>query len=485
VDVSSGKEVSENLSENIGAESGDRLMTRTENVVDYIVSTDKESLPREVIEHTKAFILDTLGCAVGGYTTEPGKEMVAQAREFSGAGEASLFGDGSRVSLPFACWANSSLANVLDMDDVFAGTAHQANCLIPTAFALGEAQKASGLEVLHAIVVGFEVGSRIMMYCWPSPSLARTYFPSTWQVFDAVTVAGKLLKLTANELYHAFGLAGTVPPIPVDMQKFVERPIGFAKNVFGWTTFTGVFWTLMAQKGAKGAANILDGDAGFWKIMGSDHHDVEKLTEGLGETYNIMETKYKPYPLCTWGHTSVDAVKKLFEEHDISPHDIESVTVKTLKRAVDFLVNPEMKSLYDAQFSLPHAVAMLALGKKPGPEWMSEENMFHNPEAAAIAQKVTMEVDPTAEEVFNKEKGLAIPTTVEVKTKDGKRFQEHVKYSKGTPNNPFTQEELKDKFRTLASSLFDEKRISEIIDVVESLDTLDDISQLIVLLKEE
>jgi len=273
--------------------------------------------------------------------------------------------------------------------------------------------------------------------------------------------------------------------VPIDMQKFVERPMGLAKNVFGWTTFTGVFWTLMAQKGAKGAAHILDGDAGFWTIMGSDHHDFGKLTEGLGEQYNIMDTKFKPYPLCTWGHTSVDAVEKIFEENYISAQNIASVKVKTLGRAVDFLASPKMESMYDAQFSLPHAVSMLALRKKPGPEWMSEENMFHNPQAAAVAQKVTMEVDPTAEEVFNEEKGLAIPTTVEVKTVEGKVYQESIKYSKGTPSNPFTSEELKDKFTTLASSLFSENRISQIIDTVESLDKLDDISELSELLKEE
>ena len=250
-------------------------MSYTEKVVDFIADSKKEAIPANVIEHAKTFILDTIGCAIGGYCTKPGKEIAAMAKVFSGGGEATVLGDGSKVSAPFACWANSSLANVLDMDDVFAGTAHQANCLIPTALGIGETQKASGLEVIHSIVVGFEVASRIGLYAWPSPEKARTYFPSTWQVFNAVSVAGKLLGLSKREIYHAFGLAGTVPPVPIDMQKFVERPMGFAKNVFGWTTFTGVFWTLMAQKGSEGTPHILDGDAGFWNIMGSDQHDFE------------------------------------------------------------------------------------------------------------------------------------------------------------------------------------------------------------------
>jgi len=461
-------------------------MSYTEKLVDAIVRFDRKAIPKHVIEHTKIFILDNIGCGIGGYVTEPGKQIAAQAKEFKGAGKASLIGDGSRVSVPFACWANSSLANVLDMDDVFAGTAHQANCLIPTAFGVGEAQKSSGMEVISAIVLGFEVGSRVMMYCWPSPSKARTYFPSTWQVFDAVTVASTLLGLGKEEIYHALGLAGTVPPLPIDMQKFVERPMGFSKNVFGWTTFTGVFWTLMAQKGAKGTAQIFDGDAGFWTIMGSDQHDFGKLIDDrLGEKYNILETKYKPYPLCTWGHTSVDAIKKVFDKNKIDPKEIDRISVKTLKRAVDFLSNPKMETIYDAQFSLPHAFSMVILGKKPGPEWMSEENMFHNPQAKSLAEKVTMEVDPSAEKIFNDEKGLAIPSEVVIRTHEGKVYREEVRYSQGTPNNPFTEEELKEKFRTLASSLFSEKRINKIIETVDALDELDDISKLIKLLKKE
>jgi 2-methylcitrate dehydratase PrpD len=200
-------------------------MTYTEELVDFIIHSKKESLSERVIDHTKMLILDTIGCAVGGFCTEPGKKIVALAKQFSGIGEATLVGDGSKASAPFACWANSSLANILDMDDVFAGTAHQANCLIPTAFGVGEAQNASGLDVIHSIVIGFEVGSRIGLYAWPSPAKARTYFPSTWQVFDAVAVSGKLLGLGKEELLHAFGLAGTVSPLPVDMLKFVQRPI--------------------------------------------------------------------------------------------------------------------------------------------------------------------------------------------------------------------------------------------------------------------
>lgn len=52
-------------------------MTYTEKVIDFILTSNKESLPPKVIEHTKIFILDTLGCAIGGYSTSLGKQIVA------------------------------------------------------------------------------------------------------------------------------------------------------------------------------------------------------------------------------------------------------------------------------------------------------------------------------------------------------------------------------------------------------------------------
>ena len=114
---------------------------------------------------------------------------------------------------------------------------------------------------------------------------------------------------------------------------------------------------------------------------------------------------------------------------------------------------------------------------------MSEENIFHNAEAEAIAKKVTLEVDPSAEKIFNEEKGLAIPSDVEIRTLGGRVYREKKKYSKGTPQNPFTVNELKEKFRILASSRFSKKRIEAIIEAVDSMETMKNISTLTKLLK--
>jgi 2-methylcitrate dehydratase PrpD len=128
---------------------------------------------------------------------------------------------------------------------------------------------------------------------------------------------------------------------------------------------------------------------------------------------------------------------------------------------------------------------MTVLGIPSGFEWMSEENLFHNQEVESIMKKVFVEVDPIAESIFAEEKGLAIPSAVEIKTHDGRLFKETEKYSKGTPKNPFTIAELKAKFKLLASSRFSNQRIENMIELVSSMETLKDISILTKLLRNE
>jgi 2-methylcitrate dehydratase PrpD len=452
----------------------------TQEVVRFIADF-KADFPSTVVAQGKLLVLDTVGCAIGGYCTAAGAQIVEMAKRYRFPSESSLICDGEKVCPEFAAWANSSMANVLDMDDVFAGTFHQANCLVPTAFAVGESRGLSGKDVLDAIILGFEVGSRIGLHAWPTQAKCKTYFPSTWQVFCAVAVTGRLLGLDIEELYHAFGLAGTVAPVPINMHKFVQRPMGFSKNVFGWTTLTGIFWTLVARTGARGAPDILDGDAGFWSIMGSDDRNFEKLTEGLGQRFNILDTKFKPYPFCTWGHTTLDAFSSVIAENHIRAEHIEYVRVLTLRLALENLSNPKVETIYDSQFSLPHAISMIAMGKRPGPDWMCEESLYGSPLTKSIASKVTVEHDPKADKVFHEENGLAIPSTVEVRTKDGRKFEGYAKYSKGTPKNPFTPEEIKEKFRMLAVK-FSPERVDEIIHAVDNMDKLSNVSTLIRLL---
>jgi 2-methylcitrate dehydratase len=173
------------------------------------------------------------------------------------------------------------------------------------------------------------------------------------------------------------------------------------------------------------------------------------------------------------------------ERHQIKPEEIDQVNIKTLDRVGQFLADTKIETIFDAQFSLPYALAMLLLGQKPGPEWLSEENMFRNEKVKAIEKKIKIEVDPEAEKIFAQESGEAIMSTVEIKTTQGKVYTEQMKYPKGSPRNPFTPKGLTEKFKMVSSALFSEKRVERLLEEINRLDKVENISNLMELLREE
>ncbi|MBW2573617.1 MAG: MmgE/PrpD family protein, partial [Deltaproteobacteria bacterium] len=57
-----------------------------------------EDLPPDVVHQTKRFMLDTLGCAIGGYGSEASKIIQEVIKESSDARESTVFGSGLRAS---------------------------------------------------------------------------------------------------------------------------------------------------------------------------------------------------------------------------------------------------------------------------------------------------------------------------------------------------------------------------------------------------
>jgi 2-methylcitrate dehydratase PrpD len=72
----------------------------------------------------------------------------------------------------------------------------------------------------------------------------------------------------------------------------------------------------------------------------------------------------------------------------------------------------------------------------------------------------------------------AYPSTLIAELNDGRMFTAHVDYPKGDPENPATKEEIVEKFHLLTQDLFDQKKRNAILEAVNRLDTMPDISEL-------
>ena len=468
----------------------------TEILSEFIADTTFDDLPDKVIHEVKRNLLDTIGCALGGLATDIGFEALTFARMLGGRPESTILGTGEKTSCILASYANSRMANALDADETFPIPTHFANATMGAGLAIGERNGTSGRELITAYAVGYELASRIGIGMRPplfikSNELSGylpSYTPGVFVVFAALGAASKLLKLKAEKVKQAIGIAGANCPIPVH-GKWSESPILPTTKYgdAGWCALSGVASTLLAHIGTTGYSTVLDGNEHFWRVYGIDDCDFEGMVSHLGKEWNILETTYKPWPSCRYTHYPLWLFLKIRKENQLSPDEIDKVTIRMgpIGTAPRFR-NPSPVGPISCQFNHPHVIAMGAYGITPGPAWYSFQTM-EDQRVIEFRRKVEVQYDPALRkiEVPSGKFSWKLPTSVAVHAR-GKVFSAFAEYAKGDPwteETFFTDDELKEKFLIFAASVFQgsEKwyhQMTSVVDVVFNLETLENVSNL-------
>jgi 2-methylcitrate dehydratase PrpD len=375
-----------------------------------------------------------------------------------------------RTNSVWAGFCNAILMDALDYEET--ALAHPSATIIPAAFAMGEVASASGRNLILSVVLGFEVSQRIGLAILPSPEVGKSiavFF--AFHSFGACVAGGKMMRLSPAQMLNAFGYTGATTPVPTWISKW-ERPLHWVKNDYGEQTRAGILGVLLSKRGFIGPQKVLDGDLSFWRMVGSDRCDYQKMTKDLGVSYEILGDTFKPYPACRWIHAALDALQAIVNEYKPNPEDVQRILVKTFKDAV-VLLDTQPKGMVDGEFSLPYCLAMILLKKKPGPAWYSSGNL-RSKEVAACMAKVQADVNPEAEELYARERKMS--ATIHVRLRDGREFSQRVV-------NPMSEKELLDKFTALAGTVIKNKAvIPKITGMILKLEGLKDIRDLMSLL---
>lgn len=414
-------------------------MSATGELVSFVRRLNPEGLSNRVRHQASRCVLDLLGVAIAGTRTPMSQIGARFAYEQFGAGKATVIGSRRPLSVTGAAWVNCSAASALDLDDGHRmAMGHPGACVIPAALAIAETAGASGREFLAAIVAGYEVAVRASVARVPWYK-DRMYSSGIWGVFGATVAAGKLLGFDEATLQSAIGNAASHGPFPPGG---LQANYSMVKEVIGWAGMTGCAAALLAQQGFIGPEDVMD-YSGRW--------DTAQLVDGLGdpEWYAILGAYFKPYAVCRWAHSPVDAVLDLAARHGVRPEEIEKILVETFYE-VTRLVNYAPRNAIAAQFSIPFALAIALLHHRIEPEDVSEENL-QKPEILDLARKVEVVVDPEINGQFPA-KTIA---RVTMRTARGP-FQTTVEYPRGNPENPLSDGDLKAKFRSLTAKILGE-----------------------------
>lgn len=452
----------------------------TRKLAEYAATLRYEDLPDEVVEQAKGATLNILAVALGGYKTRIGALHIKLAKETAGGKpDSTIIGDGTRIACPFAAYVNGNLAFALDYEDVVLYTIHAGPIVIPAALAVGEKNSGSGKDFLVAVVLGYEIGTRIGLSMQPSAERGSKVWGQQYTPFASCVSAGKLLNLNEEEMDVAFGVTGTYATVPSAYKYFgivsETRPMREVKLGWGWMSMAGVFGALSAKQGFRGGYGILDGEEGFWIMAGSDQCDFDKMTDGLGSSYVIMETEFKVHPSIAWNHPPHTAIKQLVEENNIKPDDIEKVSLKGL--GVDRIADFDPAGPVDAMFSLPYTVATTILREKLLPDMYSEQKI-RNPNVQSLLKKISCEPDPEADRLWFEEHREVF--AIDLFLKDGRHLHRDVEYPRDKP--PFGKEEIVTKFKDLASLTLAPEQVNQVIQTVDDLEKLSDIGALASLL---
>jgi len=451
----------------------------------FVTEWDYERFPTDVVQQTKLSILDTIGVTVRGSVQASTAIVRDISVEMGGKDESTLLGTGEKVPSLSAAFVNGTSAHSLELDDHIShkrSLGHPGVVSLPAALALGEAVQASGKDFIAAYIHGYEVTSRLNDVVPTGFDNFTRGFHGTaiTGTFGAAALSGKLLGSDVDQIASAIGICGTMTSGSFEYNKSGA----WTKRLHaGHSSRNGLMAALMAHRGYTGPHTAIEGRHGFLNsYFGPGNYDSDLILKDLGEDWVSRHIMYKPFSCSGVLHSPITSTKKVMTENGIDYRDIERIVVHTSSTIVTEMTNPRERRIapqttVDAQFSLPYAVAVMAVRGKALLNEFNEETIA-DPEVRKVAALVEFYVDPEIEKVWPTEE----PSTVRVFLKDGRELSASVPGPKGGLEVPMSAQELEEKFVDLVSPVLGESRASDVIQAVASLEDFDDVRDLTPLL---
>ncbi len=428
-------------------------MTQLRQLARFAADFRLETAPEEVVKAAKYCVLDSVGSALGAAHCD---EIPAVCREIgqwtasASERQARVWGQGIRLDVFQALLLNGIMGHALEMDDVHTGSkSHIGAVVVETAWTVAEAAGNSGAEFLEAVIAGYEVMARVGLTMDVVSNRKRGWHTTgIIGTFGAAAAAGRLLKLGEDQMVSAFGMAGTQSS---GLWAFLGEGSPRKKLHPARAAVGGLTAAILAKAGMTGPEGILDAvDGGLYRAV-SDSYDLSRLTDGLGERYEILNIDKKPYPCCRTTHHAIDAALALREKTELK--EIERILVETYEVGVLQCGSPGCpQSLVEAKFSIPYTVAAaLVRGKVTLAEFTEE--VLQDQQVRRIAEAVSVVSSPLFDQRYPARWGCRMTITL----KNGDVLAQQIDDMSGSIARPLTEEQELGKFMALAGEVMGER----------------------------
>jgi len=452
----------------------------TKSVAEFITGTTYKDIPADVIELGKKSILDGFGLALAGSVSTMGPR-VRQYVQSLGAGTptATIIGTAIKCHPRFAALANGVSIHADDFDDtqlaaakdrIYGLLTHPTVPVLPPAFALCEAGRRSGKDLMLAYHVGVEVECKIAEAIAPRHYDEGFHTTGTCGSFGSVAAAAKLRGLDVKQTVFAIGIAATEGGGFRDNFGSMTKPFHAGRAAENGTVAAD-----LAALGWTAADNILEAPLGFFQAAGGGF-DPHAIVDRLGKPWTLSSpgVSIKPHPSGSLSHPAMGELLRLLNDNHIKAADVVKVDLGANHAMTTSLLHHRPTTGLQGKFSMEYCLSILILDRKAGlVEY--QDAVVQRADVQDMVKRVNFYIDPEAERA-----GLDKMTSIlKIQLKDGRVVSGRAEFAKGSPANPMTYDEVADKFRGCAEfAKWPAAKAEAVIAAVKSLETAADVSKI-------
>ena len=425
----------------------------------FAVTADPGRAPEAVRHQATRTLLNWVGCAIGGSGQDAPRRAHDAIRPFAGPEQANLFGRRERLDAPHAALVNAIASHVLDFDDTDLRTIiHPAGPVASALTAFAQYRPVSGADFMSALMVGCEVECRIGLSVSPEHYAMGWHITGTTGVFGAAAATGRLLGLDERQMRWALGLAAS-QPVGLKVQFGTD-----AKSFHpGRAAQNGMLSALLARQGYTSAIDAIEGVDGWGQAL-STRHDWSRITDGLGERWEMASNTFKPFACGIVAHPAIDAALRLRARTGVRPADIASVQLKVNPLVLELMGKRAPKTGLEGKFSVFHATAAALVTGQGGARAFTDAAVADRA-VAALRQRV----GATPDAAIGRDQADLVVTT-----NDGRTLHEFVAHAIGSRAHPMSDSDLADKFAGQARDILAGSQARELMALCWSAWSLDD-----------
>ena len=438
----------------------------TETLAAYAAHQRQTSLSADVTHHAKRALIDWFAALLPGSVLPPATLLVDALEDELDHGRAIIYGSNRRASLRAAALINATASHTIEFDDIFRDAVYHPGCpVIGAGLAAAQARGANGSALLRAIVVGYEISTRIGVAVQPS-HYRFWHTTGTVGTFGAAASVASILGATAGQTAHALGNAGT---FAAALQQAFRSDAMSKPLHAGHAADAGAMAAMGAARGITGALDVLEGAAGFGAAM-SVNPNWAAATDGLGSRYNITQMTFKNHGCCGHCFAAIDAALALQATHRFHHQDIAAIAVGGYQATLDVTGRKSVATPFEGRFSTPFTVAT-ALVHGSVRLAAFEPDRITDPVVQALMAKIDVSVDPGCAAAFPGVRSAHVTITL----KDGRQVSHYQPNRKGDPEDKLTDGELEAKFLELAGPVVGDTAARGLLAQLWAIDMLNDV----------